>query len=333
MDFAEQLPYLLHPEHIYKLNSKRWLAECDLKSANDRVLDCEIECSNHRTKDGLWYYGGESCKECSDGVEEEVKRICRVLESRQPPYVLKLTQSLSAVGTDLVKDTDSQDETSDKIGSYLRSYLPRITQENAHLYTTSLILSKFIAGETMALNFYVRRNGDAIFLGACHQLSTGESGRQATAITYASQPRLEMKYRATIERIAQTLHAEGYWGPIGADIMEDPETGTLFAIDLNVRVPLSLLLYLLKTHFNDNHGLGMSLVYECVMLKISREELEKTFAKEFSEARIVLLGSTRLGKREVWAYGMVIAGEDKGKIDELSDRILEYEAKDQQVDG
>jgi hypothetical protein len=52
----------------------------------------------------------------------------------------------------------------------------------------------------------------------------------------------------------------------------------------------------------------MSLVYECVMLEIPREELESRFAKEFSEARIVLLGSTRLGEKRVWAYGMVSKG-------------------------
>jgi hypothetical protein len=134
MDFAEKVPYLLHPEHIYKLNSKRWLAMCELKSANDRVLDCMIDCPNHRTKDDLWFYGGESCKGCKYGIEEEVQRITRVLGSRLPPYVLKLTQSLSAVGTELVKGPEEQDEVSEKIGSYLRSYLPRITKENAHLY-------------------------------------------------------------------------------------------------------------------------------------------------------------------------------------------------------
>jgi hypothetical protein len=134
MDFAEKVPYLLHPEHIYKLNSKRWLAICELKSANDRVLDCMIACPNHRNKDDLWFYGGESCKECKGGIEEEIQRIRRVLESRLPPYVLKLTQSLSAVGTELVKGPEEQDEVSEKIEGYLRSYLPRITKDNAHLY-------------------------------------------------------------------------------------------------------------------------------------------------------------------------------------------------------
>ena len=326
MDIAERLPYLFHPELIYKLNSKRWLAECSLRSANDRILDCQIDCPSHRTSKGQWYYGGPDCRNCRIGIQDDILRIRKILRGRPVPFVLKLTQSLSSVGTVLAKSEDDRANFVDMADDYLQRYLPRITKDNCHLYTTALILSDFIPGDTMALNFHVRKNGTPVFLGACHQLSTGESGRQATAITYANQEKLETKYRTTLEKIGQTLHEEGYYGPVGADIMEDPDEGTLFAIDLNVRSPLSLVLYLLKGHFNGKCGLGMSLVYECVMLSMSREQLEKRFSKEFEEARIVLLGSTRLGKKAVWAYGMVVAGETKKEIDGLSDRILEFEA-------
>lgn len=108
--------------------------------------------------------------------------------------------------------------------------------------------------------------------------------------------------------------------------MEDDE-GRLYVIDLNVRTPLSLVLYLLKTHFNDQRGYGMALVYECVMLSISREKLENVFAQEFMDAKIVLLGSTKLGEqKEKYGYGMILAGKDEKAINELSDRILKYEA-------
>lgn len=326
MDYAERLPYLYHPELIYKLNSKRWLGECDLKSANDRLLDCEIDCPNHRTSKGLWYYGGKDCKECNGGIQKEVQRIQDILNKPQPPYVLKLTQSLSSVGTMIPQDENERKPLVEKIGNYLEEYLPRITPENAHLHTTTLILSDFIKGDTMALNFYIKRDGSPVFLGACHQQSTGESGRQATAITYASQENLEQKYRKILERVGQVLHKEGYWGPVGADIMEHPENGSLFVIDLNVRMPLSLVLYALRTHFTSR-GLGMSIAYECIMATLSRDELEKKFEQEFSEARIVLLGGTKVGQDGKWAYGMVVAGEDQKAIDELTDRILEFEAR------
>ena len=325
MDFAEHLPYLIHPDKIYELNSKRWLGVSEeLRSANDTILDCQIKCPDHQQK-GLWYYGGKDCQKCTAGVEAEIQRIHTILQKRKLPFVLKLTQSLSAVGTNIVQDEKERSEVLQKIDEYLAAYLPRITKGNAHLYTTALVLSDFVPGKTMALNFFVKRDGSPVFLGACHQLATGESGRQATAITYADQAKWETKYHSTLQKIGKALNEEGYYGAVGADIMEDEE-GRLFTIDLNVRTPLSLVLYLLRGHFNDKRGMGMSLVYECVMLKISREELEERFAKEFAEARIVLLGSTRMGKKEQWAYGMVVAGEDQKALDKLSERILEFEA-------
>lgn len=272
----------------------------------------------------MWYYGGPDCHECTAGIEAEIARIINILQKRNLSWVLKLTQSLSAVGTNIVTNEDEREEIIKKMEGYLAEYLPRITKQNAHLNTTTLILSDLIPGKTMALNFFIRRDGSPIFLGACHQLATGESGRQATAITYADQEKLGPKYQKTLEVIGKALHEEGYYGAVGADIMED-ESGAQFTIDLNVRTPLSLVLYLLKGHFNDRRGLGMSLVYECVMLKISREELEKRFSKEFQEGRIVLLGSTQLGDKDEHAYGMVVAGEGKKEIDGLSDRILKFE--------
>ena len=329
MDFAERLPHLLHPELIYKLNSKRWLAYCPLRSANDQIIDAEIRCPSHFNSVGMWYYGGSDCPNCTTGVETETRRVGRVLEARELPFVLKLTQSLSSVGTNIVKTEEDRAAAVEKITTYLHEWLPRVTKENTHLFTTSLILSDHISGPTMALNFFVRQDGSVVFLGACHQLSTGESGRQATAITYADQQKHESKYRETLDAIGRVLHNESYYGAVGADLMEDPDTGRLFAIDLNVRSPLSLVLHLLKGHFNDQRGFGVSLIYECLMLKISRERLEEEFKKEFQDGRIVLLGSTRMGDKEQWAYGVMLAGENKEEVDKLSDRILEFEADSQ----
>lgn len=215
MDFAERLPYLFHPELIYKLNSKRWLAECDLKSANDEIIDCKIQCKHHQhiTQDhkAEWYYGGENCHTCTAGMEAEVERIITKLKRAELPYVLKLTQSLSSVGTIIVTSEEERADAVKEITDYLTRYLPRITKQNAHLYTTALILSQLIPGETMALNFFVRRDGGVTYLGACHQLATGNEGRQATAITYADQEKLEPKYRKTLDKIGRVLNEEGYY--------------------------------------------------------------------------------------------------------------------------
>ena len=256
MDFAERLPYLFHPELIYKLNSKRWLGECDLKSANDVLIDCEITCFNGSGGSKYWYYCGDDCQQCSEGIKKEIQRVQQILKERELPYVLKLTQSLSSVGTNIVTNEDERATLVDKITDYLKAYLPRITKENGHLQTTSLVLSDAIPGKTMALNFHVNRDGSIVFLGACHQLATGESGRQSTAIIYTDQEELEAKYRSMLAKIGKTLHGEGYYGPVGADIMENPKSGTLFTIDLNVRTPLSTLTLPLTPSSTSNGVLG-----------------------------------------------------------------------------
>lgn len=321
-----------HAEVVYKLNSKRWLADCSLKSANDLIVDCEVKCPEHTTPQGLWYYGGSECRLCGSGMETDIHRILNILQDH-PPYVLKLTQSLSSVGTLIVRNDEERAKVKTQIEQYLREYLPRVTQENAHILTTALILSDCIPGETMALNFFVKHDGSVVFLGACHQQSTGESGRQATAITYADQPQLEKKYRQVLDKIGRELHQEGYYGPVGADIMENPDDGTLFTIDLNVRSPLSFVLYNLRGHLNRERGFAMSLVYECIMLTLSRDDFESTFTQEMQDARIILIGSTQLSGKEGWAHGMIVAGADQEELDEISDRILQYEVEGGQGDA
>ena len=329
MDLSERLPYGLHPEVTYELNSKRWLGLTDsIRSANDTILDPQIKCPDHQQitphHKKEWYYGGKDCEACNSGVRAEVERVVKLLEDRPAPWVLKLTQSLSSVGTLIARDEEAKAEQIKKITQYLTEYLPRITKYNVHLYTTSLILSDFIPGDTAALNFFIKKDGSAIFLGACSQLSTGETGRQATAIFYDQQEKLEKKYLPTLSEIGMVLRDHNYYGPVGADIMED-EQGNLYTIDLNVRTPLSLVLYNLKSHFTSR-GLNAAIVFECIQLKLPRTKVEEKFAKEFREARIIITGSTRFGNKDTWAYGMIVAGEDKASFDALVDRILEEES-------
>lgn len=76
----------------------------------------------------------------------------------------------------------------------------------------------------------------------------------------------------------------------------------------------------------------MSMVYECIFMTMSverdrdepldgsltyfrpREEFEENFAEEFENAQIVVLGSARLGKKNIWGAGIVIAGADKRSV-------------------
>lgn len=193
------------------------------------------------------------------------------------------------------------------------------------------MLSDFIPGTTNALNFYVRRNGSVKFLAACHQLSTRstDGGRQHTAVTWSDQEKLKEKFRATLADVGKVLHEEGYFGPAGADIMEmemeDGKPPTQCVIDLNVRTQTSTILGCLKGHCMKR-GFNACGVYECLLLSLSRDDLENEFKRDFEEGRIILMGNTRFGKKAIWAYPVVLAGEDQDAVEELGARILKFEA-------
>lgn len=325
MDFAEQIRSFIHPELQYRLNTKRWLAVCSLRSANDQILDPGCLCDEHTTEAGLWYFGSD-CRTCSKAVEDEVAQLKRLIGETKVPFVLKLTQSLGSVGTMLVRSEKDKTKTIEQIAQKQAETLPFVTADNAHIYPVSLILSDFLPGDTNALNFFVRGDGSVKFLGACHQLSTRttKGGKQHTALTWDHQAELESKFKDTLNDIGSVLHAEGYFGPCGADIMET-EDGTQYVIDLNVRSSTSLVLGCLKGHCKTR-SFNACAVYECLLLDISRNDLEKEFEKEFIEGRLIMLGNTRLGKKDIWAYPVVLAGEDQDAVKALGARVLKFEA-------
>ena len=259
-------------------------------------------------------------------MEDEISRIREILQKREPPFVFKLTQCLGSAGTTLVKTKEDRDKLVEDATKVLKDCLLRLTKDNAHIRPTAFVVSDFLPGKTMALNFYIRKDGSPILLGICHQLSTrgGEGGRQQTALTWDHQEDLEKKYRDVLKEIGQVLNLEGYYGPAGADIMET-EDGTQYVIDLNVRTATSLVLGLLRGHC-EKRGYNACLVFECLLLAVPREKMYEEFAKEFEEGRIILLGSTRLGEKDMWAYPMVLTGEGQDTVKALSERILKFEA-------
>ena len=343
IDCAEKLPYVFHPELTYMLNSKRWLGAHDtLKSANDTIIDVGLLCPSHQVAAetmhnqgsslddprSLWYFGGTECKTCNQGIEREITRVLDILNHRPVPFVLKLNQSLSSVGTVLSVTESDRPKLLQVVREHLELYLPRITKQNAHLFPISLVVSDFVKADTIAVNFYVRGGshaGEVVFLGACTQLATGQGGRQTTMIRYAEQEQMEERLRKTLDKMGKALASTGYYGAAGADVMED-ETGEQFVIDLNVRTSLSHVLYLLKGHFDKERGYGVALIYECLVLTISRDEFEERMAQEISEAKVVVIGCAGLGGSGNHAYGLLVAGKDQEETQKISEKLFEWEA-------
>lgn len=228
----------------------------------------------------------------------------------------------------LAKTEDDKPKAIDQVLEVQRTTLPYVTAENAHIHPVSLILSDFIPGETHALNFFIRRDGSVKFLGSCAQLGTRISGggRQHTCLTWSEQAVLQKKFQDKINEIGKCLNDQlGYTGPCGCDIMIHPdENDQQYVIDLNVRTTTSSVLYLLGQHCKSRN-FDVTGVYECLLLKLDRDSLEKEFEKEFSEGRLIILGNTRLGEKDVWAYPFVLCGEDADSVKELGARLVKFE--------
>ena len=343
VDCADKLQHVFHPELTYMLNSKRWVGAHDtLKSANDTIIDVGLLCPNHQIAaetmhnqgsslddpKSLWYFGGGDCKECDQGIGREVTRVLDILNNRSVPFVLKLNQSLSSVGTVITVSETDRPKLLEIVHEHLKLYLPRITKDNAHLFPISLVVSDFVKADTIAVNFYVRggsHTGEVVFLGACTQLATGQGGRQTTMIQYAEQDHLEKRLRDTLEKMGKALARTGYYGAAGADVMED-ETGNQYVIDMNVRTSLSHVLYLLRGHFNRRRGYSVALVYECLVLTVSRDDFEKRMAQEIQEAKVVIIGCAGLGGSGNHAYGLLVAGKNQEETEKISEKMFEWEA-------
>ena len=343
IDSAEQLPYVFHPDLTYMLNSKRWLGASELlKSANDVIIDVELLCPKHQVSsktiqnqgskrdspDTFWYFGGPDCKECEQGMGRELTRIVGLLNNRPVPFVLKLNQSLSSVGTVITVTEPDRPGLIEVVLEHLKLYLPRISKENAHLFPISLVMTDFIKADTVALNFYVRGGkhaGESIFLGGCTQLATGQGGRQTTMIRYPEQEKMEKRFRQTLDKMGKPLARTGYYGAAGADVMEDG-AGNKCVIDLNVRTSLSHVLYLLKGHLHNERGYGVALIYECLVLTVSRDEFEKRMVAELHEAKVIIIGCAGLGDSGNHAYGLVVAGDDQDEMERISDKMFAWEA-------
>ena len=342
IDAADKLPYVFNPELTYMLNSKRWLGVNDtLRSANDTVIDVGRLCPKHQMPaetmhnhgssqedpESVWYFGGRDCKDCEQGIKREIPRIIEQLNNHPVPFVLKLNQSLSSVGTVITVTEADRAKVIEIVHEHLELYLPRITKDNAHLFPISLVMSDLIKSDTTAVNFYVRGGehaGEVVFLGGCEQLATGQGGRQTTMIRYSEQDKMEKRFRKTLDRIGKALASTGYYGAAGADVMED-ENGQ-YVIDLNVRTSLSHVLYLLKGHFNKERGYGVALIYECLVLTLSRDEFEEKMAEEIGDAKVIIIGCAGLGESGKHAYGLVVAGKDLEEMQKISEKMFEWEA-------
>lgn len=130
-----------------------------------------------------------------------------------------------------------------------------------------------------------------------------------------------------MHEIAAWLHKYGYFGPIGADILEtapvDTEstdsTANFYIVDLNVRMSGSICLPLLRSHFRKR-GFSCGSSFG-ITVKATRDEFIKQWQKEFESGRMCILSWYEDKSAGSSIADVDVGGEDEGQLQEEMKRI------------
>ena len=129
-----------------------------------------------------------------------------------------------------------------------------------------------------------------------------------------------------MNKMGAFLHSYGYYGPVGADVLESPNlrdgmaASDFYVVDLNVRVSGSLNLVLLKNHLFEQRGLRHAISF-FVKSDHDRDHLISKFQRQFEEGRIIITAwycSEGVGT----GGAVIIAGEDLDTMNRTVDEFF-----------
>ncbi|OGM48510.1 solid-state culture specific ATP-grasp domain protein [Aspergillus bombycis] len=270
-DCMSHLPHVVHPETHYEILSKRGLALSGLPTPPSQVIDTGLVDSNDPTL-----------------VKQEVARMVESIDQRQVPFMVKLPQSVSGIGTFSITTDVERNRVKTLLTEQLGVILRQLNRSNHHLYPCSMVLQDFVAGPVVALSLFITKNGQARFISCCEQRFDARGHWIGGTISYRQQGGLRQTFATIMQKVADFLHTKGYHGPAGVDIVSDDHSGEQLVIDLNARVTGTFHLGPLMGHFTKR-GLfeaGMTTGdFSC-----SRDTFEQTFADEIRNGSLIVSG-------------------------------------------
>ncbi|MCJ1349733.1 hypothetical protein MMC31_007974 [Peltigera leucophlebia] len=305
MDCLLQLPHLVDPEAHYEALSKRGLALSGLPTPHSEIVDTVL---------------GPAQIPDHELVDSEVQRMMSRIRARQPPFVIKMPQSLSGQGTFVVRTEDDRTDAIRTLEPETKRMLNQINSLNAHMSPCSLILQSLTPGEAVALSLFITKSGRPIFNACCSQLFDANGKWGGNFCDYREQETMRAQYADTAAKLGTYMHKMGYWGPMGADIMIDAD-GRQLVIDLNVRVTGSHSLGALRGHF-ARLGLHVATIRSRLVLRLTRDEFQEEFRDELLHFGSMVVNAwvhMKDGKRGIAT--VTLAAEDKIKLDKLVERL------------
>ncbi len=310
LDFIDDHPCVVSQDVHYRLLSKRDLALSGLPTPQTDVIDGEL-----------------SPAEVQDdkGVEAEAQRIIQAVRDRALPFVIKFPQSLAGQGVFVVRDEATKAARIRVLETEVPRMIRRLTPVNAHLQPVSLLLQQLVVSDTKNLSLFVTKTGRAVFVSCAEQFLDEEGIYRGSILDYQSQDEFEALYRATIDQIAAHVYKQGFYGPMGGDIMTNSD-GNQYVVDLNVRLTGDYMMGPLRGHFFERRGLGFSYLITPLVVLGNRDQFEEKFTQELLDGRIIIVGWARgksgpSGRFEYSVCSVAMGGKDRADVLELVDRI------------
>jgi ATP-grasp domain len=306
-DGLAHLPHHTDPDDHYELLTKRALALSGLPTPNAQLID----------------FGRPETGWDSETLNNEVARAISTIHHRVRPFVLKSNSSGGSRGTYLVRTLADQAAVEKDVRNLLRSELQNLSLGNAHLHPCSLILTGFLLGKAVAINFYARNDGQGQFTSCCEQDFSKTGHWLGGAITYSTQHQLAALYAGIMQKTATFLHSRGYHGPVGIDVMTD-EVGRHNVIDLNPRPTGSFILGCLRPHFAGELAMDEARVLPFMEFFASRAIFKTVFDKELRTGEIIILAWSSDLKTSRSFTCLAVGARDKVSLKELCGRIEEW---------
>lgn len=302
LDILDGRSTSVSPEVHYTLLSKRTLAFAPLTSPKTDVIDTRL--SHTQVKVPAL-------------VSAEVERMLAHIEHRALPFVVKVPQAVGGQGVFVLKNEADRADCLDVLREETTSMIQSINASNEHLKPACLILQEMLPSVPRGLNLFVTKTGRTIWISCTEPILDERNYWSGAMVDFNRQEHWEKVYGETARQISQYVFEQGYYGPLGADIMLD-EDDKQHVIDLNVRLTGSYILGLMKTHFTTR-GMNCASLLTPLAVKGDRNSFEEKFAKELEEGRLVIIGWThgRGGPGNIFRYSLgslVVGGEDRASL-------------------
>ena len=339
LDGLEGFPCTVNLDTHYFLNSKAGLCmsglptpKCELLELEDFSCDAQSCCAICRSEIGSLVIPQSCTGSRRPWLSSQISRIISRISNHPLPFILKNQQTFGGGG--IFKVSSSKDRET-LVGDLCNRILPKLFSQvnasNAHLKPATLLLSEVITDPIgdYGLTFFVTKAGECIFLCVTEQTVDESAAWIGSNICYSAQDALKQKFSTIMHDIGAWLHRHGYYGPIGADILETapdtskPNSANLHIVDLNVRTSGSLVLGLLGGHFFRKMRLPQASSFS-VNIKMNRKQFIEKLAKRYQERRIVIASWYEDVESGVSFANLIIGAEDKERLEKEIEAVKQY---------